>query len=75
MSREIEVDRFKARSDSGREYTVITYQTFISAASHDFVKAEIPATKRLVTSTGLTVNYIDSKTFKVIDTDEIIRKV
>lgn len=75
MSREVEIERFKVRSDQGVEYTIIMYQSFIPAPSPDDRNGEIKGMKRLVTSSGLTVNYIDPETFKILQTNEIVRKL
>ena len=66
-----EIERFRAISDTGTEYTVLVYQDFIGAPSHDNPHAELPGMKSLFTST----NYIDAETLKVVETDEVIRKV
>lgn len=75
MPRTVEVDRFQARSDVGREYTIVIYQSFIPAPSHDDPHGEIAGMKSLFTSSGLDVRYIDSETFKIIKTNEIVRKI
>ncbi len=75
MKREIETDHFLVKTDSGKEYTIVQYQEYIDAGSFDDQHAEIPSLKSLFTTTGLHVNYIDSKTFKIVETNEIVRKV
>lgn len=75
MNREVETGRFRARTESGKEYIIIQYQEFISAATFDNPHAEIPGLKRLSTSDGFSVNYIDPTTFKIIGTGETVRKV
>jgi hypothetical protein len=75
MSREIETHRFRVRSDRGTEYIVIEYQEMISFAHLEDLGSEKPGLKRLATSDGSPVNYIDSKTFKIVSTDEIVRKI
>ena len=72
MPREVELDRFTARSDEGREYTIIEYQEYIQDRNSD---AETVGLKRWTTSEELHLHYIDSKTFKIFETGEIIRKV
>lgn len=72
---EREIERFHARTDSGKQYTIIAYQNMISVATFDSPRAEVPGMKRLVTLEGLAVNYIDPKTFKIVVTNEIVRKV
>jgi hypothetical protein len=75
MNREIEIDRFRAMDADGKEYVVVIYQTMVSAASHNNIGAEIPGLKRLTTLDGTVLNYVDSETFKIVATDEIIRKI
>ena len=75
MDREIETDRFRVRSESGEEYTIIEYQKMISFAHYQDLGAEKPGMKRLVTLDGSPVTYIDSETFKIVGTDEIVRKI
>lgn len=75
MKREVETGRFLAKTDTGKAYTIIQYQEYISAGSSSDPHAEVEGLKRLSTSTGLHVNHIDPKTFKVVETDEIVRKV
>jgi hypothetical protein len=76
MEREVEINRFKAKSEDGKEYTIIEYQEEHDVTSMPSEYREwLPGLKRLATSDGLAVNYIDSETFKIVSTDEIIRKV
>lgn len=75
MNRSIEIGRFQAVSGSGREYTILVMQDMIDASSHDHPHAEIPGKKSLVTSNGFAVNRLDAETFKIVETDEIVRKV
>lgn len=76
MQREklVEINRFKARSDSGSVYTVVEYQTIIHFEGLSS-GGSMKGTKSLVLSDGRHVNYIDENTFKIVATDEIIRKV
>ena len=75
MTKEIEIGRFQARSDSGKQYTIIEYQQYISAAGFDDPHAQVAGLKRFCTSTRRAVTYIDSKTFKINKTNEIVRKI
>jgi hypothetical protein len=70
MGREVETGRYRAKTTDGKEYIVVQYQEFVSAAT-----GEIPGMKRLRTSDGLDVNCIDSETFMIVQTKEIVRKV
>jgi len=69
MGREVEIGRFPVKTNDGKEYTIIRYQEYISSSS-----GEIPGMKRFRTSDGLDVTYIDSETFKIIVTNETVRK-
>ena len=75
MNREVETGRFLVKTDEGKEYIVIQYQEFIPTSSFDNPNAEVEGLRRLATSTDLHVNYIDPNTFKVVETNEIVRKV
>jgi hypothetical protein len=72
MPREVELDRFTAKDDAGKEYTVIEYQEYIPDRNSD---AETTGLKRWTTTEELHLHYIDDKTFKIFETGEIIRKV
>ena len=75
MKREVETDRFLAKADNGTEYTIVQYQEYISTSSFDNPNSEIEGLKSLSTTTGLHVNYINPKTFKIVETNEIVKKV
>jgi len=75
MKREIEMDRFMVKTVNGKKYTIVQYQEFVSAGTMGDPHAEVAGLKSLFTSTGLHVNYIDPKTFKIVETDEIVWKV
>lgn len=75
MKRMIETDRFVASGDSGIEYVIIEYQEIVSMAHQQDPSAEGSSLKRLVTSDGSPVIYIDAETFKIASTDEIVRRV
>jgi hypothetical protein len=74
MKRTIEKRRYRTRSDSGIEHIVIEYQDYISAGTFDNPNGEVAGLKSLRTDTGLFVNYIDSETFLIVQTGEIVRK-
>jgi hypothetical protein len=75
MGIEVEVKRFLAKSDDGKYYTIIEYQSYTSTATLENPHGEIAGFKRLVTSTGLQVNFIDAETFKIVETNETLRKL
>jgi hypothetical protein len=70
LNREIEIDRFEAKAKDGTIYEIIAYQAMIDAGTD-----KIPGMKKLVTSDGLAVNYIDDQTFKIVATNEIVHKI
>ena len=70
-----EIDRFQVISESGNEHTVIVYQEYIDVSTHDDPNASIPGSKSGVTLEGYHVNFIDENTFKIVETDEIVRRI
>ena len=75
MPREIEINRFKVKSDEGKEYTIIQYQEYIMDRKSADLTAEIEGFKRLTTEEELHVHAIDSDTFKIFETGEIVKKI
>jgi hypothetical protein len=75
MKREVEVGRFIAKSSDCKYYTIIEYQEYTSVATPQNPNGEIEGFKRLVTSNGYHVNFVDDKTFKVVEANETVRKV
>lgn len=70
-----EITRHRCEDDHLNEYTVIEYQNYrrwtpISGRSED-----VPTTKELFLSDGRSVNFVEKNTFKIVDTDQIIRTV
>jgi hypothetical protein len=72
---ERETRRITCRDDAGNQHTVIEYQEIIPAPSFGDPSAKIFGMKRLTLSTGDHVNFIDENTFKIVATDQIIRRV
>ncbi|MDO9586767.1 MAG: hypothetical protein Q8R45_09870 [Brevundimonas sp.] len=69
------IDQFEAVSDEGGVFTVRVYQ---QVGEFRLLSGEVRETrgaKRLALSDGSPVNWIDEKTFKIVFTDQIIRKV
>jgi len=71
----IEIERFKTIGESGFQYYVIKYRT-------DIINVGIGRTDRLkskkisyLLGDGRDVEDIDANTFKIVSTNEIIRKV
>lgn len=75
MNRRVVIGSFRAVSDGGTQYEIVIFQEFIPTSSHDDPQGEVPGLKSLLTDTGLVVNYIDPETFKIVATNEIVRKV
>lgn len=70
-----EIDRFKAKSASGKEYLIIVTQKFIDASTADDPNAIIPGLKSAKTADGRFLNFIDENTFKLVDTGEILTRI
>ncbi len=72
-----ETNRFKVKSDKGKIYTIIEYTNYkdTTVFSGNIIKTETPDLKSYFTDTGLLCEYIDAKSFKIIDTGEIVRKI
>ena len=75
ITREIEIDRFTAKSDSGKLCIIFVYQQYINAATIKNSQREIPSAKRYATLHGFHVDIIDSETFEVVETQERFKKV
>jgi hypothetical protein len=75
MPREVEIARFKARSEEGREYTIIEYQDYIMDRKAAELTANIQGFKRLTTSQGWHVHAIDANTFKIYETGDVVKRV
>lgn len=70
-----EIDRFVAISDDGQEFIVIELQTVTETSDLSGQMRTARGTKQLQLSDGSSVNYIDDETFKIVQRDEIIRRV
>jgi len=69
-----EIERFTAKTDEGKEYVIVLYQEYLH--TEDFRGSQdIEGQRQYLTSTGELVNRIDSKTFQIVKTNEIVRKV
>ena len=66
--------RFVARSESGKEYIIIEFQGYIQFDCCNSPQ-ELEGLFSYLTSNGDPVDRIDSETFKIVKTDEIVRKV
>ncbi len=74
---EREVDRFAVKTDDGERFILVEYHVTTTTQNLDgntsIAQGKSPAVLRL--SDGRAVNFIDSETFQIVDTDQIIRKV
>lgn len=67
---------FEAKSESGELYLIMEYQEECEVTAAGIGNTKwIPGLKKLVTSTRLDVNYVDSETFEIASTGETVRKV
>jgi hypothetical protein len=74
MNREVEVERFLAKTYSGKQYTIVQYQEYY--IPDDFVgRDEVKGQIIYLTSDKLIVNKIDAKTFQIAETNEVVMKV
>jgi hypothetical protein len=75
MMRRVEINRFDAKSQSGKLYTIIEYQEQVSATGFSNPNNIHKGLKSWVTSEEQLVNQIDSETYQILGTNEIVRKV
>ena len=75
MPQEIEIDRFMARTDLGKQYLIIVYQEYMPTGTYKNPFGEVEGRRRLTTSTGLDVIYSEpGRYYKILMTDELLRK-
>jgi hypothetical protein len=68
--------RFKAKSDNGKQYTVIEHQDYERILTGGNTVSEVDGLKRWVTTTGLLLNETnDTKVFTIVGTNETIREI
>jgi hypothetical protein len=70
-----EIGRYRCRGADGREYTVIEYQNFQRFEPMSGPAQDVPTTKECFLDDGRDVNWIYGDTFKIVITDEVIRRV
>jgi len=72
-----EVDRFRARSDDGEEFTIIVLQKFLDAKTMTHPGAEpVPSRlKTLQTLEGGRVNFIDETTFEIVSLELRVHRI
>ena len=69
-----EVDRFKAADENENEHTIICLQKVSEIKTSDNTISTSRGTKKFFTSDGDPVDAIDSETFQILKTDQIIKK-
>lgn len=72
---QLEINRFRAQHKDGRIVTVIERQEQVPFRNLNGQITYHRGTTTLTLDGGGYVSQIDSETFKIIDTDEIIRKI
>lgn len=72
---EKEIDRFDATAGDGSVYTIVVIQEYIDASSTNKPDQWKRSMKRLELLDGRLVTAVDASTFKIFQTDEIIRKI
>lgn len=65
------IDSFRAKSESGKVYTILVMQHFNIDVEFDAEPQEIPGNKRFIYG-GNPVTPIDEKTFKLLDGADIV---
>jgi len=75
MPREVEIGRFKARSEEGKEYTIIQYQDYIMDRKAADLAANIEGFKRLTTEEDYHIHAIDADTFQIYETGDIVKRI
>lgn len=71
-----EIDRFETIDEDGDKNTVVCYQRVIETRKLDgSISAIRSRLKEYRTVSGAHVNALDSETFKIVETDQIVRKI
>ena len=70
-----QISSFLAKSSSGELHTVIELQEYDSILTGAGTISETPSFKKWKTSAGYFLKPIDSEEYRIIDTDEVIRKI
>ena len=70
-----QLGEFRAKSDSGRIYSVIEYQEYFSILESTGVITETEGTKKWKTSDGSNLKQLDAETYRIVSNNEVIRKI
>src|SRR5438552_2866037 len=68
-----EVDRLRAMSHDGEVFTVVEYQRIFEFVQLDGENARVKGLRVFRLDNGACVNYVDSETFKIVDTARSFR--
>ena len=70
-----QIGSFQAESDNGELRTIIEFQEYDSVLTSIGTIIETEGLKKWKTSTGSELNQIDSETYRIVTTGEILRKI
>jgi len=70
-----QIGSFQAKSDIGQLYTIIEFQEYDSVLTGTGTIIETEGLKKWKTSEGSLLNQIDSETYRIVTTNETIRKI
>jgi hypothetical protein len=70
-----EVDRLRAMSHDGEVFTVVEYQRIFEFVQVNGASTRAKGLRVFRLDNGACVNYVDSETFKIVDTGQIIQKI
>jgi hypothetical protein len=72
----IEIDRFWAEAENNELFTIIITQDVIVSRLQDGTPSRIPVPlKKVRTSKGYSVNFIDDNTYKIVELGLVVKKV
>ncbi len=67
---------FQAKSDNGELYTILEFKEYDSIlTSAGTINVTETPVKKWTTSTGYSVSQIDTERYRIVRTNEVIRKV
>ncbi len=69
------VDQFSAESENGKIYTIVVLRDYIVGYNPKNPDAEYPGKTEYRTDDDLHVEPIDYYKFRIIETDEIVRRI
>lgn len=75
LATESVIARHRAKDDHGEVYTVLEIQRFVDAGTAENPHHIVKGIKRLALDDGREVVEVDPEKFKIVATQQIIRKV